>query len=132
MSVRKSKLKSSKKTAKKKLVKKVAKITKKKLTSYTQINIEGECCPRLKPTQWILRKLDWKNKPFYKKKIRLFFHMPLGMQAKVKNVMKEIQKNQSIRLILEKIYPKLSLNRKKLIRRLILYGRIEKSLQLIN
>ncbi len=57
--------------------------------SEERVNSEN-CCPRFDPAPWDEKTLQWKDKPFIKSSIPLFFHIPLP--SKIKKTMGEMWK----------------------------------------
>ena len=50
------------------------------------------CCPPFDPSTFQDREVVWKNKPFVKERVHCFFHVPLDMNPKMKNVMRKIER----------------------------------------
>jgi len=53
---------------------------------------ETGCCPRFNPAPWQDATHKWENKLFVKDTLRCFFHIPLGMDAKMRKLMPLIEK----------------------------------------
>lgn len=49
-------------------------------------------CPILKEKDWDYIEHKWKDKPFYVKSMLTFFHMPLGMESFLKDMVAEMTK----------------------------------------
>lgn len=49
---------------------------------------ENECCPRLDPTLWDDKILNWDNKKFIKGKVKTIMYIPIGFGKEITKLQK--------------------------------------------
>lgn len=60
------------------------------MTKQTKV-IETGCCPRFNPKMWQNKTFVWKNKLFFKDRVKTFFYMPLNINRVMGRLFKATQ-----------------------------------------
>ncbi len=53
--------------------------------------MESECCPDIPKEKWEEKTVTWRNKPFYKFKVRSLFHFPIRFESSLRSAGKDIK-----------------------------------------